>query len=229
MQNQSICIILPTRNEELGIGKVIDEIPREALEKQGYLVNILVVDGGSTDDTRQIALEKGAKVIVEPKRGKGRQMRLALDSDNSDFVFMLDADFTYPAIHILDMLEHLHKGFPVVIGSRLNGQREAGAMKQVNVIGNRLLTILANCLYRTRISDVCTGYWGVKGGIIRNLRLSAVGFEFEVDLFSKLAKAGYDIAEIPIFYRKRSDEAKLSWIVDGIIIGWVLVTSRFRR
>lgn len=229
MKRHSVCIILPTLNEELTVGKVIDEVPRQALEREGYEVDVLVVDGNSSDRTRQIAQEKGARVIIQPERGKGRQMRTALESVEADFIFMLDADYTYPASHIPDMLKILRQDYPVVIGSRLKGQREKGAIRRLNIIGNILLTLLANILYRTRISDLCTGYWGMRGEIISNLNLSANGFQFEAELFTELAKHGYPIGEVPIYYRRREAKTKLSRIKDGSKIGWMLISRRFRR
>ena len=78
MSRSRVCIIIPTLNEAGTIGKVLDEIPKQALEQKGYDVRVLIVDGNSTDETRQIAEEKGAKVVIEPRRGKGRAMRTAL-------------------------------------------------------------------------------------------------------------------------------------------------------
>ncbi len=229
MKRHSVCIILPALNEELTIGKVIDEIPWQTLEREGYQVNVLVVDGNSSDRTRQIAQEKGATVIIQPRRGKGRAMRTAIDSVKADFIFMLDADYTYPASHIPDMLKILSQDYPVVIGSRLKGRREKGAIRRLNIVGNILLTLIANILYRTRISDVCTGYWGMRGEIIPNLNLSANGFQFEAELFTQLAKQGYLLAEVPIYYRRREAKTKLSRIKDGVKIGWMLIARRFRR
>jgi glycosyltransferase involved in cell wall biosynthesis len=92
MSQPKISIILPTLNEEETIGKVIDEISRQALEQAGYAVQVLVVDGNSTDRTKQIAEQKGAGVIVEPRKGKGVAVTTALSSVEADFIFMLDAD-----------------------------------------------------------------------------------------------------------------------------------------
>jgi len=224
---QKLVIILPTLNEEGTIGKVIDEIPRAILEERGYQVKVLVVDGNSTDLTRQIAQEKGVEVIIEPRKGKGRAVRTAFEQVEADFVFMLDADYTYPATYIPDMLDMLHQDYDVVIGSRLKGEREKGAMSRLNSIGNHLLTLMANVLYLTRISDVCTGYWGLKGGVIPRLHLSADGFNFEAELFTQIVKNGYSIGEVPIYYRRRPTPAKLSSIKDGLNIGWTLLSRRF--
>jgi len=228
MSGKNAYIILPTLNEEQTVGKVIDEIPREILEDRGCLVKVLVVDGNSTDLTRQIAQEKGAEVIIEPRKGKGRAMRTAFEQVRADFVFMLDADYTYPATYIPDMLDMLQRDCDVVIGSRLKGEREEGAMSRLNVIGNHLLTLKAEVLYLRRISDLCTGFWGFKGKVIPRLHLSADGFDFEADLFTQIVKHGYSIGEIPIHYRRRPTPAKLSSIKDGLKIGWTLINKRFR-
>jgi glycosyltransferase involved in cell wall biosynthesis len=124
MNKGKVSIILPALNEAGTIGKVIDEIPTQALKQAGYSVEVLVVDNSSTDQTAQIAREKGARVITEPRRGKGRAVRTAFEQVRADFVFMLDADYTYPATYIPDMLKLLNQGYSVVIGSRLKGQRE---------------------------------------------------------------------------------------------------------
>ena len=227
MKKEVLCIVLPTLNEELTVSKVIDEIPRQALEEEGFEVDILVVDGNSSDRTRQIAEGKGAIVNIEPRRGKGRAMRTAIDSIEADFVFMLDADFTYPATYIPEMLAILRRGNPVVIGSRLRGEREDGAMRRVNVIGNVILTWTANLLYRTRISDLCTGYWGLRANVVKELTLLADGFQLEAEIFTQLCKRGYPISEIPIRYRCREGKAKLSGLKDGYRILWMLVKRKF--
>lgn len=227
MNLPKVCIIIPTINEAETIGRVIDEIPSQAMEEAGYEVEVMVIDGGSTDRTRQIAEERGARVVVEPRRGKGRAMRTALDIPRADFIFMLDGDYTYPPGYIAQMLELLRDTYPVVIGSRLRGQIEKGGMSRLNVIGNHLLTLMANILYGTRISDLCTGYWGLRGEVIPNLNLSADGFDFEAELFSQVVKKGYRIGEVPIYYRRRQTPAKLSSLRDGLRIGWALITRRF--
>jgi dolichol-phosphate mannosyltransferase len=85
---------------------------------------------------------------------------------------------------------------------------------------------MANILYRTRISDLCTGYWGFKGEVIPKLCLSAEGLNFEAELFTQIVKNGYSIGELPIYYR-RPTPAKLSSIKDGLRIGWTLMIGRF--
>ena len=229
MKLYSVSIIIPALNEKLTIGKVIDEIPKEDLQKVGYGVEIVVVDNNSTDGTAEIAKEKGVKVIVESIKGKGRAVRTGFKSVGGDFIFILDADYTYPATYIPIMLEVLQEGHDVVIGSRLRGQMGEGAMSRMNLVGNRFLSFIANILYGTRISDLCTGYWGLTRRVIEDIELDAKGFELEAAMFAEIAKKGYSIAEVPICYRRRTTPPKLNSLKDGFKIGWTLLTKKFRR
>ena len=229
MKVPTIDIILPALNEAETIGLVIDEIPKERLEESGYAVRVVVVDNGSSDDTAQIAKERGAELIVEPRPGKGMAMMTGFKACDTDFVFMIDADYTYPAIYIPEMLDQLQDGFKVVIGSRLKGKIEKGAMSRLNIIGNHLLTLMANILYQGKTSDLCTGFWGFHGEVLKDLKLSADGFDFEANLFIQISRSGHSIAQMPITYRRRPTKQKLNSLRDGFKIGWRLIRDRFIR
>ena len=224
---KKVSVVLPALNEEEAIGKVIDEIPVEELKSKGYQTEIIVVNNGSTDKTAEIAAAHGAKVIEEPNRGKGRAIRTGFGFVSGDFVFMLDSDFTYPARYITQMVELLESGYDVVLGSRLNGSVEQGAIKRFNLVGNHLLAFLANMLYGTKVSDLCTGFWGFKVDVLRSLNLDAVGFELEANMLIEVAKRKYRIGEIPIQYRRRATASKLGSIKAGWRIGRKLIASRF--
>lgn len=229
MLTKTVSIIIPALNEEKTIAQVIDEILGAGIQSKGYQVELLVVDNNSTDRTREIAEEKRVRVIVERVKGKGRAVRTAFESVSGDFIFMLDADYTYPATYIPQMLDVLRDGHDVVLCSRLRGQIEVGAMSKINLIGNHLLTWMANILYRTRISDLCTGYWGFTREVIDSIKLDAEGFELEAIMFAEIAKRGYRIGEVPICYRRRIAPDKLSSLRDGFKIGRMLLTKRFRN
>jgi len=203
-------------------------VPVEDIEGRGYRAEIIVVDNGSTDKTREVAEAKGARVVAEPNRGKGRAIRTAFESVSGDFVFMLDADFTYPATYIPQMLELLEGGYDVVLGSRLKGQIEQGAMSRFNLVGNHLLAFLANLLYGTRISDLCTGCWGFRGEVVKRLKLDAVGFDLEANMLIETARKGYRIGEVPIHYRRRLSSSKLGSLKAGFRIGRTLIGKRFQ-
>jgi dolichol-phosphate hexosyltransferase len=226
---KEVCIILPALNEEESIGKVIDEIPGKEMSRRGYTHRVIVIDNGSNDKTGDISRARGVEVIVEPLRGKGRALRTAFKRCSGDFIFIIDSDYTYPATHIPEMLEKLEAGYDVVMGSRLKGQMRKGAMSKLNQVGNRLLALLTNILYGTKISDPCTGCWGLKGEVVNALELDAVGFEIEVDMLAQIARDGYKIAEVPIGYRRRETPPKLRSLRDGFRIGKMLLRKRFRQ
>lgn len=228
MADKRVTVILPALDEEETVGRVIDEIPREAIEGRGYGLEVMVVDNGSTDRTREIAEAKGATVLVEPERGKGRAVRAAFRSVDADYVIMLDADYTYPATHIPVLLDVLESGIDVVMCSRFRGERERGAMSGLNLTGNVLLSLMGATLYLRRVSDVCTGCWGFKGEVVKCLSLRSNGFGLEAELFAQLCKAGRSIAEVPIEYRRRPTAPKLNSLRDGVKIGLTLIRERFR-
>jgi hypothetical protein len=101
-------------------------------------------------------------------------------------------------------------------------------MRRLNWVGNYLLTLMANVLYFSWISDLCTGYWGFRGDVVKNLNLTTDGFQLEAELLIQLRKKGYDIAEVPIYYRCREGKAKLSGMKDGLRIGRFLISRRFQ-
>jgi dolichol-phosphate mannosyltransferase len=225
---KEVCVILPALNEEGTIGMVIDEIPVKEMRERGYRVHVMVVNNGSTDRTEEIAREKGAQVIWESRRGKGLAIRAGFEAMNCDFAFMLDSDYTYPAVHIPRMLEVLEEGYDVVMGSRLRGCMARGAMTPLNLVGNHLLALMTNVLYGIRISDPCTGCWGLKAEVAKQLKLRARGFDIEVNMLTEIARNGYRITEVPIDYRRRGTRTKLNSLRDGFRIGRTLVRRRFR-
>ena len=228
MPPKKISVIIPALNEENTVARVIEEIPRAEMESRGYSVEIVVVDNNSTDRTKQFAEEKGARVIHEPVMGKGKAITTAFKSVDADCVFILDADYTYPAAYLSSMLDMLEKN-DVVLGSRLRGKMEKGAMSTLNRLGNHLLALMASILYRRWISDLCTGCWGFRGTVVKDLKLDANGFDLEANLFAQVAKKRCRIAEVPIGYRRRRSPSKLNSLKDGFIIGRTLIGRRFRR
>ena len=223
---ETVAVVIPTLNEERSIGKVIDNVPVDDLLNNGLKTVVYVIDGQSTDNTREIALEKGAQLILEGNKGKGSAIQTAFKSITADYTIMVDGDNTYPIEMALDMIRLL-KTNDVVIGSRLKGVIEPGAMTKLNVVGNTLLSLLALMLFGTHISDVCTGFWGYRGDVIQRFELVAPGFEIEADMFAECVRRGLRIAEIPITYRAREDQPKLASLRDGAKIGLFLCKRRF--
>jgi dolichol-phosphate hexosyltransferase len=225
---ETVAVIIPTLNEERSIGTVIDGVPVADLLQNGFETAVYVIDGQSTDNTREIAVEKGAQLILEERQGKGQAIQTAFESITADYAIMVDGDDTYPIEMATEMARMLKK-YDVVIGSRLKGTIEPGAMTRLNVVGNTLLSLLARVLFGVHISDVCTGFWGYQSDAVQRMELAARGFEIEADMFAECVRNGLRIAEIPITYRARKDQPKLSSMRDGLKIGLFLCKRRLRR
>jgi glycosyltransferase involved in cell wall biosynthesis len=222
---KTVSIVIPTLNEAEAIAGVIRSIPLEQLECDGYAVDVVVIDGESTDDTAQIAREAGARVIVDSRKGKGMAIDTAFKKVKADYLIMLDGDNTYPAEHIPLLLEGLQT-YDVVLGSRLNGQIDQGAITPVNLVGNYMLTGLANALYHSSISDLCTGFWGFRGYVTGHIQIYATGFDLEANIFSECVRHGFTIGEVPVHYRVRTATSKLK-PSDGILIAESLLLNSY--
>jgi len=222
---KTVSIVIPTLNEAEGIAGVIGSIPRERLEGEGYTVDVVVVDGYSTDGTAEAARAAGARVLMDGRRGKGMAIDTAFKKIKADYLVMLDGDNTYPAGQIPQILDGL-KRYDVVLGSRLSGRIDRGAITPVNLLGNYMLTGLANVLYGARISDLCTGYWGFRGHVAGQIQIYAAGFDLEANIFSECVRNGFTIGEVPVHYRVRTDSSKLK-PSDGILIAESLIFNTY--
>lgn len=223
-----VSFVLPALNEGRGVGNVIDRIPVSDLVQKGYDVNVWLVDGHSTDQTVAVARDRGARILTQDGRGKGRGMSQAFGLIKSDYVIMLDADNTYDPRDALAMMPLLEDGHDVVMGSRIRGSPSDEAMTLKHLLGNKLLSGFASVLYGKRTSDLCTGFWGFKGRVLRNLPIDAKGFELEAQLFSRCARYGFVIGEVPISYGCRAgDETKLRSFSSGMNILYALFRERF--
>lgn len=217
----SVAVILPTHNEEAGVGKVIDELKKISKEWEIY-----VVDSCSTDRTIQIAEERGARLIQLPIRGKGIAVKEAFQEINADYLVMIDSDMTYPPSFIPQILEKLEE-CDVVTGSRLRGKMEKGAMSLMNRFGNAFLSLLASILYFRSISDVCTGMWGFRKSAYKSIEIRAQHLELECDMFAASARKGLKLCEIPIDYKKREGKTKLNALKYGFLDAVQLLKRRF--
>lgn len=229
ISRESVAILLPTYNEEQSIGKSIDQI-RELSKLQSENWRIVLVDSCSSDKTVSIARDKKIDEVIElPIRGKGIALKKAFEDLTDDYIFQIDCDMTYPIEAIPLMIEKLKSGScDLVIGSRFKGKMEEGAMKRVNYIGNSMLNIIASALYIHPISDVCSGLWGFNKNAYKKIAqsMNAIHFEVECDMFAEAVKKKLKICEIPINYRKREGQTKLS-IKYGFIDSWHLLKKRF--
>jgi dolichol-phosphate mannosyltransferase len=203
-------VIVATLNEEEGLGPTLTEV-QESLENP----LCLVVDGRSTDRTVEIARELGAETLLQKGIGKGDAIATALSHTkwlNVKYVAMIDADYTYPAKHLSKMVQILeeHPEVGMVCGNRLNRQPERDIMPKVFNIGNKILSFTHSLLNGVDMDDPLTGLRVIRQEIVNNWKPKSKGFDIEVEMNHLVESRGYKIAEIPIEYRARLGEKKLS-------------------
>ena len=224
----SLLITLPALDEELAIADVISRIPTEEISEMGFEIETLVVDGGSSDRTVQIAQDLDCTVIEQWGEGKGLAVRQAFKhflSNSHDYLVMLDSDGTYWPEEIPRILNTIPKN-GIAIGDRLRGNLEPDAMTTTNWVGNHLLTWLAVALHGRTINDLCSGFWGFSRGAIEKLELNSLRFEIEAEMYTSSAKRNIAIRHVPISYSKRKGEPKLGSVKDGASIARKLIIRR---
>jgi len=206
-QYPSTLVVMAAWNEQDGIGRTIAEL-------EHYLGSpILVVDGKSKDNTVPVAKGLGADVINQEGKGKGNAIDCALRHLNEDFdyIVLTDADYTYPAEFIPQMIKILEENPRVgmVCGNRFNSHYHLKSMHNMLYFGNALIATAHNFLNGTQMRDPLTGLRVVRWKILKNWKPQSQGFDIEVELNHHVERQGYEIAEIPIFYRQRVGEKKL--------------------
>ena len=201
-------VIIASLNEEEGIGFTVAEL-MDTLEGS----RVLVVDGRSTDRTVEVAKKMGADVVFQDGLGKGDAIAKAVAHIDSavDYVVITDADYTYPAAYIPEMIRILEKAPDVgmVCGNRFNGYEDMKDLNSVFYIGNRLIAFTHNLLNGISLADPLTGLRVVRAEILRNWKVKSKGFDVEVELNHQVERRGFGIVEVPIKYRERLGEKKL--------------------
>lgn len=212
-----VCVLIPALDEAETIDDVVS-----GFQEQGF-DNILVVDGGSTDGTREIAAEHGARVQRQSDTGKGQAVREALEWIDAPYVLMLDGDGTYLPDDAFTMLQPLDDGAEHVIGNRFAGM-EPGAMTPLNRIGNRLINRVFVFAHGRDLRDVLSGYRAFSSASVERLHLTADGFGIETELAVECMKHGVPTVVVPIRYRPRPEpiDPKLRPLQDGGVIAVTL-------
>lgn len=222
-----VAVIIPVLNEERSIGAVLDHIPRDDHSR------IIVVDNGSTDDTARVAKEHGAHVVSEPRRGYGFAcLRGIQELQDPDVVVFLDGDFSdYPEEMEL-LIEPIARGeADLVIGSRSLGNHQKDALPPHAAFGNRLASALIWLLFRFRYTDLGP-FRAIRYDALKKLGMLDQTFGWTVEMQIKAIRHGLRIREVPVSYRKRIGQSKISGTVVGSIkagskIIWTIFKHRF--
>jgi glycosyltransferase involved in cell wall biosynthesis len=227
-----VSIVIPTLNEEAGIGPTLDAVDRKAFAARGWDLEVLVVDGNSRDRTREEAAKRGARVVVEPRRGYGRAYKRGLAEAEGDVLVTGDADGTYPlerAHGFVDLL--LRDGLDFLNCDRYAGL-EAGAMSAKHRFGNFVLSTTARVLFGIRLRDSQSGMWVIRRSALPALQVDrmAEGMAFSQEIkIEAIRRLGERFREVPAGLRPRIGEPVLSSWRDGLGNLKALWTWRFRR
>jgi glycosyltransferase involved in cell wall biosynthesis len=209
----SVSIVIPALDEEESIGQVLTAIPRDGIGE------IIVVDGGSTDDTATIARAAGARVICEPRRGYGRACAAGVAAASGDIILFLDADGADDPGQIPDLLAPILAGeADVVLGSRLAGNMAPDAMPWHQRFGNWLAARLIRWLYGLPLTDL-SPFRAIRRESLLALGMEELTHGWPTEMIVKAARGGWRIAEVPVHYRARSGgRSKISGTVRGTIL-----------
>ena len=196
-----VSIVLPCLNEGETVAMCVAEA-LTALKRSAIDGEVLVVDNGSTDASAELAERAGARVVHESRRGYGSALRRGAEEARGEYVVIADADGSYDLSDIPRFVDELRGGADLVMGSRLRGTIERGAMPWLHRhIGNPLLSGVLNLMFRSRVSDAHCGMRGFTRSAFRRMKASAAGMEFASEMVVKASLAGMRIVDIPVTLR----------------------------
>jgi dolichol-phosphate hexosyltransferase len=226
-----LSILMPVYNERATVVEAIEralaaELPVESRQ-------LVVVDDGSTDGTRELLRERDwpAEVDIhfrDRNGGKGAAVRTAIEHATGDWAAILDADLEYDAADIGRLLDPLQSGeAEVVFGVR--GFDSRSAFSFWYVVGNKAVTMVANVIFNSWLADIMTCHKAMSTEIWRSLRLGAQGFELEGEITARVLASGRRVYEVPITYRARGrEEGKKLTGMDALRVIATLARERLR-
>ncbi len=209
-----VSVVLPCLNEEATVATCVEKA-HTWFERAGVRGEVIVVDNGSSDRSRDEALRAGARVIDEQRRGYGAAHLRGFAEARGEIIVMADADDTYDLLDLDPLIEPVRQGYDMAVGNRM-GNMEPGAMTWSHrVIGTPAITFLLNLFAGARIGDSQCGLRAFTRDAYERMELRSSGMELASEMILKAYRRGLSVAEVPISYSARQGESKLNTMRDG--------------
>jgi len=215
-----VSVVIPTLNEAGSILETVATIEKELV----YPKEIIVVDGDSTDGTKEIIKDTNCRLIVEPRRGYGIALRTGMKQAKGDVVVMVDGDGTYEVRHINLLLDTMVKNdAEMCLATRMFDPNKA--MGLMNFVANKIMTFCFDMLFMQFLSDTQSGFRTISHAAIEKVELNEDDMAFATEIIVKFAKEGFKMVEVPSTYKSRKyGKTKLRKIKSGVEI----FTTMFR-
>ena len=227
----TIGAVIPAHNEEENIHAVVRGlVDLRTTEGDPVIDDIVVCDNGSSDSTGSRALAAGARVAFELVPGYGRACLTGIAALKPlDVVLFVDGDQAFDAKQSIDLLEAVAAGADLVIGSRVRGHLEPGAMSLPQIVGNRVASLLIRILWRRRVTDLGP-FRAIRSEALRRLQMRDTAYGWTVEMQVKAIEANLRIAEVPVnTMRRRFGSSKIGGTVRGVVgASWGILTTIFR-
>jgi glycosyltransferase involved in cell wall biosynthesis len=224
-----ITVIIPALNEERALGKVLDDIPKNIVSE------IVVVDNNSSDATAEVARNFGATVVRETRKGYGFACLRGIEyiqsrAQKPEIVVFLDADYSDCPQEMTSLIQPiLQYNYDMVIGSRILGTRQRGAMPWHQLLGNRLATMLMSALYGVHYTDLGP-FRAIKFDKLLKLEMKEQRYGWTAEMQVKAARQKIRLFEVPVTYRPRIGTSKISGTVRGTLCaGYSIVSTLFKN
>ena len=209
-----ISVVLPCLNEEASVASCVTDA-LSYFERAGLEGEVIVVDNGSTDRSKEEAENAGARVLEERRRGYGAAHLRGFTESRGKYIVMADADATYDVANLDPLIEPLRNGYDMTVGNRMDNMAPGAMTWSHRVIGTPAITFLLKIFTGSNIGDSQCGLRAFTREAFEKMELRSSGMELASEMVLKAYRRGLKVAEEPIPYAAREGESKLNTIRDG--------------
>jgi len=218
-RTEMVSVVIPTLNEAGTILEILTIFKKELTQP----VEIIVVDGDSSDGTKEIVKDANCRLIIEPRRGYGIALRTGMKHAKGDIIVMVDGDGTYEARHVNLLLDKMAKSkAELCLATRMYDPNKA--MGFMNFVGNKIITFCFDFFYSQFLSDTQSGFRAISRSAIEKVDFKEEDMSFATEMLVKFAKKGFKMVEVPSTYKARKyGRTKMRKIKAGVEIFTTMV------